>query len=133
MDSLLKEVHDLSMTIKEKISKLLEQKAEALVKRSTAELSEIIDDGFVYINSQGKKFSKADYISLCTTGDLKFQQQEIKNLEVHDFEGFALATMILHDRFLFSNQSYEGNFRSLCAFRKVNESWLWAGAQTSEA
>lgn len=120
------------LTTKEQIAKLLERKAQALVKRSAEDLSKIIDDRFIYFNSQGKKSSKAEYISLCTIGDLKFQQQEINSLEVHDFDGFALATMILHDRFTFSSQSYEGVFRSFCAFRKVNNSRLWVGGQTNE-
>ncbi len=122
----------LSITIKEQITKLLERKANALMKRSKEELSDIIDVGFFYTNSQGTKFSKDEYIRLCTIGELKFQQQQIKNLEVQDFGGFALATMNLHDSFIFSNQSFEGVFRSFCVFRKVNDRWLWAGGQTSE-
>lgn len=132
MDTRFNPVHALYMAIKDQIAKLLDRKTQALVKRSAADLSEIIDDGFIYINSQGKKLSKSEYISLCTVGDLKFQQQEFKHLEVHDFGEFALATMILHDRFIFSDIAYEGAFRSLCVFRKVDDGWHWAAGQTSE-
>jgi hypothetical protein len=132
MDSFMNFDHALSMNTVEEISLLLSRKARALVEQSYDQLNEILDDSFVYVNSQGKKSSKAEYIKLCTSGALNFQSQKFENLEIQDFGSFALATMILHDEFEYSGESYKGIFRSFCVFRKTNSKWYWAGGQTSE-
>ncbi len=94
------------MNTLEQINKVLSAKAEALIARSSVHLSEIIDDDFIYINSQGKKLNKAQYIEQCTVGALKFKSQRFENIEIQDFDSFAVATMILHDEFEYSDQFY---------------------------
>ena len=97
------------------------------------ELERILDEDFVYVNSHGKKSSRAAYIELCTSGNLRFYRQDVEGLEVQDFGRFALATMILSDEFDYSGQRYNGKFLSFSVFRRTDDGWKWSGGQTREA
>ncbi len=44
------------------IARLLEAKADALVRRSAADLAALLHPGFVSVNAGGKRFDKAGYI-----------------------------------------------------------------------
>jgi regulatory protein YycH of two-component signal transduction system YycFG len=122
------------MNTKEKVQRLLFEKADALVTQSSSKMANLIDPSFVYINSYGKQSNKSEYIEqCCSSGKLKFKSQKIENLEVLDFGSFAVATMILQDEFEYLGEPYKGSFRSMCVFRKDGTNWRWAAGQTNEA
>jgi hypothetical protein len=118
----------------EEIRKLLLAKADALVRRAPDELSTLLHPGFVYVNASGTTFGKASYVdTYCRSGKLIFTQHQLSELDVMPFDGFAVATMRLNDKFLVEGCEVAGTYRSLCVFTKPVRDWLWAAGQTMPA
>jgi hypothetical protein len=117
--------------IAEQIRKLLEAKAEALIRKAGDDLSALIHPDFIYVNARGMSFDKASYVeNFCLSGEILFKRQEIAGLRVREFPGFAVATMVLNEAFHFEGQDTTASYRSLCVFSKMTERWLWAAGQT---
>ncbi len=119
------------MTLSDKIQAVLRAKAKALVDKSSAMLSEITDPSFVYVTSRGTRVEKDAYIArICTATDWRFGSQTVENLEVVDFDTFAVATMTLHDEFVHAGGTTARTYQSLCVFRRAQGKWLWVAGQT---
>lgn len=122
--------------IVEEIRKVLEAKADALLRRSADDMAALLHPDFVYVNAGGVKLDKAAYIHVgCISGALVFREQRISELEVRQFDDIAVATMLLNDRFFSQREGREvtGTFRSLCVFGKTDGSWRWLAGQTMKA
>jgi hypothetical protein len=118
--------------IEDEIRSVLSAKAAALVERSAAALDDLINPGFVYVNATGAVFDKAGYIdAYCVSGRVIFSGQAIETLEVRAFDGFAVATMIVNDRFAVNGATVARRFRSLAVFNRAADRWLWAAGQTA--
>jgi hypothetical protein len=122
--------------IVEEIRKVLEAKADALLRRSADDMAALLDPDFVYVNAGGVKLDKAAYIDVgCTSGKLIFRRQQVSELEVRQFDDVAVATMLLNDQFFSQLEGREvsGTFRSLCVFSKKGGRWRWLAGQTIRA
>ena len=116
------------------IRRLLTAKADAVVRRSATALATLIHDDFVYVNAGGTSFDKTAYIeTYCTSGKVVFHEQQIDDLVVREFPGFAVATLTVHDQFSTGGRDVRATYRSLCVFADVNGKWLWAAGQTMPA
>ena len=121
------------MSAETEIKQVLAQKARALIQQSALQLEELLDPNFIYVNSYGKKLNKQQYIDhCCTSGVLRFLQQNFEQVEIRDYGSFAVATMIIKDEFEYSGTLHRGSFLSLCVFRRLGTVWRWAAGQTSE-
>jgi hypothetical protein len=119
------------MTLSDQIQAVLQTKAKALVDKSSAMLSEITDPAFVYVTSRGTRVDRDAYIArVCAATDWRFGSQTVENLQVVEFETFAVATMILHDEFVHAGGTIARTYQSMCVFRRVGETWLWVAGQT---
>jgi Domain of unknown function (DUF4440) len=106
-------------------------KADALVRRSADDLATLLHPDFVYVNASGRKLDKAAYIDVgCISGRLIFRDQQVSELDVRQFDDFAVATMLLNDRFVFEGKEVSETFRSLCVFSKKAGNWQWIAGQT---
>jgi hypothetical protein len=120
--------------ITDEIRVVLAAKADALVHRSADDMATLLHPDFVYVNAGGRKLDKAAYIDVgCTSGRLIFRQQQVSDLEVRQFDDFAVATMLLNDQFAFEGREVSGTYRSLCVFSKKNGRWQWVAGQTMQA
>lgn len=118
----------------DEIRDLLKRKADALLQRSAPKLAALLEARFVYVTASGRRLRRDDYVEHGTgPGGLRFQSQEIAELDVADFGDMAIATMILHDRFEIDGRSFSETYRSFCVFRRQEAGWLWAGGQTCVA
>lgn len=122
--------------ITDEIAAVLAAKADALVRRSADDMAVLLHPDFVYVNAGGVKLDKAAYIDVgCTSGRLIFRQQQVSELEVRQFDDFAVATMLLNDQFFSVLEGREvfGTYRSLCVFSKKEGRWQWVAGQTMRA
>lgn len=102
-----------------------------MVRRSAETLAALLHDDFVYVNAGGTRFDKAGYVeTYCTSGKVVFHEQQIDDLSVRTFPGFAIATLTLRDRFSAGGRDVQATYRSLCVFAEVDGQWLWAAGQT---
>lgn len=117
--------------IADEIRIVLAAKADALVRRSVDSLETLIHPDFVYVNASGRKLDKTAYIDVgCISGRLIFRDQQVSELDVRQFDDFAVATMLLNDRFVFEGKEVSETFRSLCVFSKKAGHWQWIAGQT---
>jgi hypothetical protein len=54
----------------------------------------------------------------------------VSDLDVREFDGFAVATMLLNDRYLFEGKEVAETYRSLCVFSKKAGHWQRIAGQT---
>jgi len=119
------------MTIVEHIRQVLAAKADALVRRAGDDLSALIHPAFIYVNASGTVFDKTSYIdTFCVSGKIVFDHQEVVELLVRPFPGFAVAAMVLNDTFTIGGTRVTGIFRSFCVFSETAGRWQWAAGQT---
>ena len=117
--------------ITEEIRAVLAAKASALLRRSADDMAALLHPDFVYVNAGGRKLDKAAYIDVgCISGRLIFRDQQVSELDVRQFDDFAVATMRLDDRFVFEGKEVSETYRSLCVFSKKTGDWLWIAGQT---
>jgi hypothetical protein len=117
--------------VADEIRIVLAAKADALVRRSADALATLLHPDFVYVNASGRKLDKAAYIDVgCISGRLIFRDQQVSELDVRQFDDFAVATMLLNDRFVFEGKEVSETFRSLCVFSKKAGHWQWIAGQT---
>ena len=117
--------------IADEIRIVLAAKADALVRRSADSLETLIHPDFVYVNASGRKLDKTAYIDVgCISGRLIFRDQQVSELDVRQFDDFAVATMLLNDRFVFEGKEVSETFRSLCVFSKKAGHWQWIAGPT---
>ena len=122
------------MTAIEQIRGVLLAKADALVRRAANDLAALIHPDFVYVNAAGRTFGKAGYIDYyCASGKIVFSEQQFSDLEIKQFPGFAVATLITRDRFVASGQMVTGIYQAFCVFAQLGDRWQWAGGQTKVA
>jgi hypothetical protein len=117
--------------VTDQISFVLAAKADALVRRAADDLAALIHPDFVYINATGRRFDKAGYLdAYCVSGNVVFLEQAVSELQVTPFDGFAVATFLVDDRFSAGGRIVTGEYRSLCVFSAANNGFLWASGQT---
>lgn len=122
------------MNIAEEIGRVLAAKADALIRHDPVALEALLDPGFIYLNAGGRRFDRAGYIeTYCVSGRVIFLSQQATDLQVVPHDGFAVATLALHDRFRLGDRVMDGEYRSLCVFRMAEGSWRWAAGQTMAA
>ncbi|MBN9060833.1 MAG: hypothetical protein BGP06_16405 [Rhizobiales bacterium 65-9] len=120
------------MSASASVRALLEAKAAALVTKSADILEQMIDPNFLYVNSLGNKFGKEEFIAVfCRSGAITFLNQRLSNIEVIDYDAFAIASLTIEDHIIERGELSAGHYRSLCVFRNVNGRWRWAAGQTS--
>jgi ketosteroid isomerase-like protein len=113
------------------IRRILAAKADAVVRRATDDLAALLDPDFIYVNASGKTFDKAGYLdTYSASGKVIFTEQRFSRLEVEEFVGFAVATLVVHDEFTTGGRDTSATYRSLCVFGNDKGRWLWAAGQT---
>jgi hypothetical protein len=115
----------------ERVRRILEAKADALVRRDADALRALLDPRFAYINASGREHDRDSYIeAYCRSGRIVFASQTIADLQVTGFGAFAVARVRLQDVFRMADRVVEQNVLSLCVFSLDGSGCLWAAGQT---
>ena len=116
----------------DEIRAVIVAKADALLHKDAARLESLLHPDFLYVNARGMSFDKAGYIeNFCLSDQLRFERQDVSELHVKEaFPGFALATMVLDERYFFEGRTEEAAYRSFCVFITHAGRWRWVGGQT---
>ena len=102
-----------------------------MVRRAADDLAALLHPDFIYVNAGGKTFDKAGYLdTYSVSGKIIFTEQRFSGLEVKEFTDFAVATLLVHDKFIMGEQDISTTYRSLCVFSHDKRRWLWAAGQT---
>lgn len=113
----------------DEIRAVLAAKANALVRRSAADISALLHPNFLVVTAGGKTITKADYIDVAITGHLIFHRQEVRDLEVRLFDDTAVASMLVDDWYTVDGREITETYSALSVFTRMNGRWLWAAGQ----
>lgn len=115
--------------IVEEIRAFLAAKADALVRRSAADITALLHPNFLLVTAGGKTIGRADYIDVGITGKLVYHGQQIRELEVREFDDAAVASMLVDDWFTIDGREIIQTYRNLSVFTRVDGRWVWAANQ----
>jgi len=113
----------------EEIRAFLAAKADALVRRSAADITALLHPNFLLVTAGGKTITKADYIDVGITGKLIYHGQQVRELEVRVLGDAAVASMLVDDWFTIDGREITETYRNLSVFTRVDGRWLWAANQ----
>lgn len=77
----------------ELLAGLEQRRVLASLKRRIDELADVLHDDFVFIHSNGRVDSRADYLNLLASGDLAYETMESSDLSVKSASD-SLATVL---------------------------------------
>jgi hypothetical protein len=116
----------------EEIRAVLAAKSGALVRRSAAEIGALLHPNFLLVTAGGKTIGRADYIDVAITGHLVYHGQQVRELEVRQFEDSAVASMLVDDWFTIDGREIVQTYRSLSVFTRLDGRWVWAANQAMQ-
>ena len=115
------------------LRELLAARTAALAAGDVDALQGILADDFVYTNASGVVFDKAAYLAFyVTSGDMRWQSQELDDIRVRVLGSAAVVTCRVRDRASFRGARFDAWFRSMQVF--VNQAGRWrcvAGQSTA--
>jgi len=115
------------------IAGLLQAKASALVRQSSADLEALLDEEFTYINARGEICDRHQYLDrYCSETGLRFLKQETTVVRIVPFEPVVAVVLDCEDEFEFRGERSGGLYRALYMFRKQADRWLWCAGQATE-
>jgi hypothetical protein len=116
----------------EEIRAVLAAKASALVRRSAADMANLMHADFVHVTAGGRTLTKADYIDVFVNSDrVVYHSQGVRELEVHLFDAVAVATMAVDDHCSIDGREITETFRALSVYTWKGGRWLWVAGQTA--
>ena len=89
----------------------LQQICKAYERGDTAALSDLQTEAFTLTNSAGKVTTRAEDIQIATTGSVKYQAFEDRDVKVHLYGTAAVATGKTHVAGTSGNDTFEGEFQ----------------------
>ncbi len=120
--------------IEQQIIAVVQARSAALVAGDVAALERILHPDFVYVNSQGHKTTRADYLGRFAhpDGGPKWEQQELSEIEVHRHGDTAIVTCRVHDVANWGEYHLDAVFRSTFVYIQAAEGWRCVAGHTSE-
>jgi ketosteroid isomerase-like protein len=114
------------------LRELLAARTAALVAGDVDALQGILADDFVYTNASGVVFDKTAYLALyVTSGDMRWQSQELDDIRVRVHGSAAVVTCRIHDRASFRGTGFDAWFRSTQVFARQAGRWRYVAGQTT--
>jgi ketosteroid isomerase-like protein len=97
--------------------------ADGLVKGDTKPFAMYVSDKATLVDPMGSKFTKAEAIKLFNSGQIKFTQMMLENMNVTFFGDTAVVSFISNDKGTFNGQPIDGKTRWTDTFMKMNGKW----------
>lgn len=108
------------------------ERSAALVKGDAQTLERLLAEGFVYTNASGVMLGKEEYLEMyVASGDMRWEAQELEDIEVRLYGHTAILTARIHDRASYQNQVLDAHFRTTQVYVKTALGWVCIAAQTT--
>lgn len=113
---------------------IVKARSAAVVAGDVAALERILHPDFVYVNSYGLRLNRADYLGNFTNseGDLKWQSQDLSDIEIRLHGDTAIVNCRIHDAFHWREELVEGDFQSTFVYIRSSEAWRCVAGHTSD-
>ena len=114
------------------LNKVVQDRAEALVRGDVTFLERLLAEDFQYVNSMGARLDRARYLELHTSGVLVFESQVVSEFSARVYGDTAVVTSVLDDRASYDGQAFEARFRTMQVYLRSPDGWRWVAGQTTE-
>jgi conserved hypothetical protein len=113
----------------QKISALLDEYNEALLKKDAAALDRIWADDLSFVNLRGQLLSKKDRIDNIKSGATTLKSADVSEKNIRVFGNTAVATLIVKIEGQYSGQEGSGPFRVTTVWAKHDGTWQMVAVQ----
>lgn len=121
-------------SVTDEVIRVARQRSEALVGKDLAALEHILAPEFVYTNASGEVLDKDQYLTrYVRDANVRFESQELTELEVRVFDASAVVTCQVRDRATFHGNRLSGLFRSTFVYVRDSQGWRCVAGHTGPA
>jgi hypothetical protein len=117
---------------RETLVQLLHSRSAALLAVDVDALAALLDDGYCYVDSIGRRLPREQYLNSRRGGELRLITQRMQDVEVRDLGGgIAIVTAVTHDQGEFNDQAFRGAYRVVHVCRFDGTKWLFVFGQST--
>lgn len=113
---------------------IVKARSAALVAGDVPALERILHPEFIYVNSQGIKTTRAEYLGRFANpdGGPKWEKQDLSEIEIHVHGDTAIVTCRVHDVAHWGEHHLDSEFRSTFVYIQSADGWRCVAGHTSE-
>lgn len=121
-----------AQSVEDKVKKLEEDWAQAIVNKGAAAVDQYEADDIVSTDPGGRVTDKAQDKTDLSSGDLKFQSMELSELKIRVYGDTAVATGINTVNATYKGQDISGKYRYTDTWVKRNGRWQAVASQATK-
>jgi hypothetical protein len=107
-----------------------ERRAQALANRDWSTLESALHPEFVYVNAQGIRLSRDDYLGFVRDGPLRWKEQRLEDVQVVALATVAVLTATVVDHVQIGEERHRLVFASTQTYVREDDQWLYLAGQT---
>jgi hypothetical protein len=105
-------------------------RGRALAAQDWAAVEAALHSDFVYVNAQGIRLGRDDYLGFVRHGPLRWREQRLQDVEVVVEEPVAVLTALVIDDVLVDGEPCELRFFTTQTYVRGADGWLYLAGQT---
>ncbi|RIH83987.1 nuclear transport factor 2 family protein [Calidithermus roseus] len=122
------------MSPKDAVLRAALERSAALVKGDREALERLLHPNFTYINAGGARMNLEEYLqTYVSLGDMRWEQQELDQVQIEFYGDTAVLTARLHDRATHQGRVFEAYFQTTQVYVHTPQGWRCVAAQTTQA
>jgi len=111
------------MKLRDQIIESEKQLIDAMLKADVQKLGLLIHDSLIFSNYLGLLITKEQDLESYRSGDLRMKRILITDLQMQEYGDVVIVTTIKELQGHYQDQEFNGTFRFLRTWKKVNDSW----------
>jgi Domain of unknown function (DUF4440) len=107
-----------------------QQRAAALARQDWATIERVLHPEFVYVNAEGIRLTRDDYLAFVRDGPLRWTSQTLEDVQVVSAGSVAVLTATVRDDVMVGDERHELVFMSTQTYVQEGGAWLYLAGQT---
>ena len=107
-----------------------ERRGQALASQDWAALESALHPEFVYVNAQGIRLGRDDYLGFVRDGPLRWTEQKLEDVEGVVLDTVAVLTATVVDDVRIGEEKHRLVFASTQTYVREGDKWLYLAGQT---
>lgn len=117
--------------LRDEILEVATRRARALCDKNVPALSGMLAEGFVYINSMGRRLDRNAYLAFVGSGDMRWTAQVLEDVHVHPFGDTVVMTCRVTDVGYFRDEPVRWSYVSTQVYLRHDHTYLYAAGHTA--
>lgn len=115
--------------VNDSLLRVVKARTAALISRDAARLGALLAPSFVYINSNGRRLDKAQYLQSALSAVWISQTLSEERISLHG--PVAILTGKVHDIAKFPEGELDTDFLTTQVYQRTGDSWIYLAGHTS--